>query len=336
MKYPDKMKCACESKFVPSAVAAVAACIGLMCWQPAVGQPAPAVVSSAPSAAAQPASAPAFKAPEPIPAGRRVFYCSHSLMWDTPAPTEEMVAAYGITGHVLVGLERIGFSTTLQHWQQPDAQNQSKKALLTGKVDDFIMSPMEFPDAGIDNFVKMGLTNNATMTFFVQNNWSAFNADGQLMHQMGRGGAGSDWNATTVERLKGLDTNYEKQCELQVDKLNKEVGHTVLYIIPTSQALTTLRIKVAQKEFAGVDTQAQLFRDTIGHPAPVLQVLNAYVHFSTIYGRSPVGLPMPSLLQKANNPKWDDAFNKALQELAWKTVLDYSQYDGVKAPAPTK
>ncbi len=44
---------------------------------------------------------------------------------------------YGIKDHVLVGLERIGFSTTKQHWDQPDARNQSKQALLTGEVDDF-------------------------------------------------------------------------------------------------------------------------------------------------------------------------------------------------------
>ena len=59
--------------------------------------------------------------------------------------------------------------------------------------------------------------------------------------------------------------------------------------------------------------------------------LNAYLHFATIYGRSPVGLPMPTILKRANNPKWDDNFNKALQELAWKTVINYP-FSGVKAP----
>ncbi len=99
------------------------------------------------------------------PPGERLFYCSHSLMWDTPAPLGEDVAAYGIKDHVLVGLERIGFSTTKQHWDQPDGRNQSKKALDTGKVDDFIMSPMEMPDEGITNFVKYGLEKNPKMRF---------------------------------------------------------------------------------------------------------------------------------------------------------------------------
>ena len=41
---------------------------------------------------------------------------------------------------------------------------------------------------------------------------------------------------------------------------------------------------------------------------------------------------LPAILKKANNPKWDDNFNKALQELAWKTVVNYP-LSGVKASA---
>ena len=43
-----------------------------------------------------------------------------------------------------------------------------------------------------------------------------------------------------------------------------------------------------------------------------------------------VGLPMPATLKRANNPKWDATFNKSLQELAWKTAIDYP-FSGVKA-----
>ena len=271
-----------------------------------------------------------------IPDGRRMFYCSHSLMWDTPVPVAEMAKAYGITNHVQVGLERMGFSTTLQHWQQPDGENQSKKALQTGSVDDFLMSPMEMPDVGIENFVKLGLLNNPNMRFFIQNNWTAFNQDGQKQHQGLAVMNQVNWDATAVDTLKGLDTTYEKAFETQVTQINDEVGHKVLYIIPTSQAETVLRIKIAQNEIPGLEKQSQLFIDKIGHPAPPLITLNAYVHFATVYGRSPVGLPIPSVLKQAKNPKFDDAFNKALPELAWKTVLEYSQWDGVKAPETAK
>ena len=278
----------------------------------------------------------ASSAADSIPEGLRMFYCSHSLMWDTPAPVAELAKDYGITNHVLVGLERMGFSTTLQHWQRPDAQNESKKALLTGKVDDFLMSPMEIPDEGISNFVKLGLLNNPDMRFFVQNNWTAFNQDGQKQHQGLAVMNQVNWDATTVDTLKGLDITYEKAFEDQVEKINQAFGHTVLYIIPTSQAETAFRIKIAQNEIPGIDKQSQIFKDKIGHPAAPLITLNAYVHFATVYGRSPIGLPMPSILKNANNPKWDDALNKTLQEIAWKAVQDYSQWDGVKVQTAAK
>jgi hypothetical protein len=44
---------------------------------------------------------------------------------------------------------------------------------------------------------------------------------------------------------------------------------------------------------------------------------------------------MPTILKRANNPKWDESFNKALQEFAWKTVIEYP-YSGVKAPLSAK
>ena len=84
-----------------------------------------------------------------------------------------------------------------------------------------------------------------------------------------------------------------------------------------------------------LSAHSQLFRDFIGHPTTPLVTLNAYLHFATIYGRSPVGLPMPAILKKANNPKWDDNFNKALQQLAWSTVINYP-LSGVQAPGKAK
>jgi hypothetical protein len=104
----------------------------------------------------------------------------------------------------------------------------------------------------------------------------------------------------------------------------------VLFIIPTSQANTTLRTKIIRKEFPGLEKQSQLFLDQIGHPSPPLVALNMYLHFATIYGQSPVGLPVPTILKRANNPKYDESFNKALQELAWNTVINYP-LSGVKA-----
>jgi len=268
-----------------------------------------------------------------VPVGQHMFYASHSLMWDVPDPLAEMVKAYGITNHTL-GIERMGFSRTQAFWDQPEAQSQAKQSLKTGKLDDFVMSPMDMPDNGVAEFVKLGILNNPHMRFFVQNNWAGFNNDGQKAQQsmqLMMSGRLKSWDQTTEEELKTLNTECEKAFEAQVKQINEQLGHQVLFIIPTSQANTELRARIIRKEFPGLDKQSDLFLDQIGHPKPPLVALNTYLHFATIYGRSPVGLPMPTILKRVNNPKWDDAFNKALQELAWKTVINYP-LSGVKAP----
>jgi len=267
--------------------------------------------------------------PAAIPAGQNMFYASHSLMWDDPAPLAEMVKAYGITNHAL-SIQQMGFSRTQQFWDQTEAQSKAKQALKAGNFDDFVMSPMDMPDSGVDNFVKLGLLNNPHMRFFVQNNWAGFNQDGQKARQSMMSGQRVDWNATTEEQLKTLNTECEKAFEAQVNQINEQVGHPVLFIIPTSQGNSALRAMIIRNEFPGLEKQSQLFLDFIGHPTPPLVAFNTYLHFATIYGRSPVGLPMPTVLKRANNPKWDDKFNQALQELAWKTVINYP-LSGVKA-----
>jgi hypothetical protein len=143
------------------------------------------------------------------------------------------------------------------------------------------------------------------------------------------------WDQTTEEDLKTLNTESEKAFETQVKQINEQIGHQVLFIIPTSQANSELRARIIRKEFPGLDKQSDLFLDQIGHPKPPLVALNAYLHFATIYGRSPVGLPMPTILKRANNPKWDDNFNKALQQLAWNAVINYP-LSGVKGAGTTK
>jgi hypothetical protein len=275
--------------------------------------------------------------PEPAkadaPAGLKMFYASHSLMWDTPPPFEELTKAYGIKDHK-VDMQRMGFSRTQQFWDQAEGQSQAKQALKAGKTDVFVMSPMDMPDKGVAEFVTLGILNNPQMKFYVQNNWAGFNQDGQKARQSMMG-AQHPWDGTTEEVLKTLNTVCEKAFEDQVKEINEKVGHPVLFVIPTSQVNSNIRAMIIRKEFPGLEKQSDLFLDNIGHPKPVLVTLNAYTHFATIYGRSPVGLPMPSTLKRANNPKFDDNFNKALQELAWKVVTSYP-LSGVKAPADAK
>jgi hypothetical protein len=87
------MKRTLSFKVVLIAVATLAACITLVPCEPAAGFGGASAAFGGNSAAAQPPIALTAKAEEAIPAGRRIFYASHSLMWDAPTPLGEAVKA---------------------------------------------------------------------------------------------------------------------------------------------------------------------------------------------------------------------------------------------------
>ncbi|MGA2060722.1 MAG: hypothetical protein ABSG67_09600 [Thermoguttaceae bacterium] len=265
----------------------------------------------------------------PIPAGLRVFSAAHSLNWYVPGILTELVSAYGIKDHKQVGLQRIGMSRVIQHWEQNGGSNPARQALEKSDVDVFTMSPIQFPDEGIDNFVKLGLEHNPKMRFTVQISWGGYEVDNQRFSIMDAMSAKPD-REKTPNQLKMLNLDNIKAAEEQAEKINKQVGRTVVFLVPTSAAHIALRTMIYNKEIPGLSKQAELFADNIGHPTAPVQALNAYLHFAVIYGRSPVGLPIPNVLKNARRPEWnDEKFNRTLQELAWKTVVNYSP-SGVK------
>ena len=66
-----------------------------------------------------------------------------------------------------------------QYWEVPDLNNKAKQAPRKGEVSVFVMSPVQFPDQGIENFVKLGLANNPNMRFVVQLSWGGGDIDNQ-------------------------------------------------------------------------------------------------------------------------------------------------------------
>jgi hypothetical protein len=245
------------------------------------------------------------------PKGVRVFFAAHSLLWYAPGPLGELATAAGIKDHQLVGVQSLGGSKTLQHWN---------------------LSPIQFPDPGIENFVKLGLEHNPNMRFTVQISWAAWDAD---MQTFPKGSAKTVDRNKTPDELKKIHEANIQAAEAQADEINKKVGKKVLYLVPSAQASIALRTRIFKKEMPGVATQGELFRDPISHPAPPLETLNTYMHFTVIYGRSPVGLPMTSFLKKSKKEAWDDKCNRALQEIAWETVTRYP-YSGVTAAPAAK
>jgi hypothetical protein len=270
-----------------------------------------------------------------VPAGQRVFYASHSLMWDMPPILAEDAAAYGIKGHTIAGHQRIGVSRASQHWDLPEAQNQAKQALRAGNVDVFVMSPLVHPDEAITRFVRLGLEHNAAMKFLVQISWPGlgYTDNEQFNAQGGRGGFGggaasmfrTPADNKPPEELAKIDAIDIRNAEEQARQINQELGRgrTVLYLVPTAQAHNALRTLIYKKEMPGMTDQSEVFIDPIGHPTAPVVALNAYLHFAVLYGRSPVGLPMPSNVKNANRPVWDEKMNRKLQELAWDIVSRY-------------
>ncbi len=63
--------------------------------------------------------------------------------------------------------------------------------------------------------------------------------------------------------------------------------------------------------------------------------LVAYCHFAVIYKRSPVGLPIPTVLKRADRPNWDAKLYCLLQELAWDAVTKH-RLSGVELTASKK
>lgn len=266
------------------------------------------------------------KSPAP-PQGKRVFYASHSLMWYVPKPLSELAAAAGIKDHEVAGVQSIGASRTMQHWEKPEP-NQAKQALKTGKVDVFVMSPIQFPDEGIENFVKLGLEYNPNMRFIVQLSWGGGDTDNQ---DFPKGSWANVDRNKTPEQLKDLFQRNIQAGEAQAGAINKKYGQgkRILDLMPTAQALVVLRTKIFNREMPGLNSQGELFVDA-AHPSAPLEALNTYLHFAVLYGRSPVGLPMASMLKHASRDAWDDKFARALQEIAWETATNYP-YSGIMA-----
>jgi hypothetical protein len=268
------------------------------------------------------------------PKGLRVFVCGHSLHWYIPTPLTELAMSAGIKDHKIVGTQQLGASKTLQHWDLPDGKNQAKQALKKGEVDVFTMSPIQFPDQGIENFVKLGLEHNPNMRFTVQISWGGGDIDNQ---DFPKGVFNKVDRNRTPEDLKKMFERNIKAAEAQADDINKKYGKgkKVMLLVPSAQASVALRSKIYNEEFPGLTKQDDLFKDTMHHPTAPLEAVNTYLHFAVIYGQSPVGLATPALLKNAKKANWDDTFNRSLQELAWSTVTEYP-YSGVTASSKAK
>lgn len=249
--------------------------------------------------------------------GLRVFTCGHSFHVLVVPILEEMAKSAGIVDHKAAGISSIGGSTVLKHWDVADEKNMAKRALRDGKVDVLTLSPIWLPDQGIENFATLAVQGNPKVRVTVQEYWMPNDEYVPVYPLQTRKVV--DHNATVIADLRKAQDQYDHDIEEHVKSLNQKLGKDVLYVVPVGRAVVALREKILAGQAPGIPSQAELFRDSWGHPREPIQALSAYCHFAVIYKRSPVGLPKPTIISK--KPGWNnDGLNRLLQELAWDAV----------------
>jgi hypothetical protein len=266
--------------------------------------------------------------PQEPPKGLRVLTAGHSFHVWMPGILIDIAAKAQITGHEQVALSSIGGSQIIQHWNVPDDKNKVKPALIESKADVLTLSPIYLPDAGIESFVKLGLEHNPNLRITVQEFWLPFD-EVALWGSKGKPVV-VERDAKTMVQLREEHAPYFKSMDEHVRALNTKYGKTAIFVVPSGQAVLALREKIIKGEVPGITKQSELFTDPIGHPRDQIKVLAAYCHYAVIYGRSPVGLPVPGALAKLTDA---EKLNRLLQELAWDAVTQHP-LSGVKATVP--
>lgn len=267
----------------------------------------------------------------PITTGQRVFTCGHSFHVFTYHQVDEIAKSAGLD-HRLAGISSIGGSMVQRHWEVPDEKNAAKAALIAGQVDVLTLSPIWLPDAGIENFARLGVQHHPALRITVQEYWLP--NDEYVPAYPLQTKKGIDHNATDLAELRRANARYMRDIEAHVRAINQRLGKDALVVVPVGLAASALREKIAAGEAAGLSAQWDLFRDSWGHALPPLQILSSYCHFAVIYRRSPVGLPVPNALKQLKDMSDEDRqkLNRLLQELAWDAVSQHPMA-GVRTPA---
>jgi acetyl esterase/lipase len=257
------------------------------------------------------------KQPAAIEQGQRVFTCGHSFHVFVPGILSDMAKGAGIKDHQFAGISSIGGSRVIQHWDVPKEKNKAKELLTAGKVDVLTLSPIHLPDEGIANFATLALEHNPKIRITVQQNWLPYDTYDRETPLKGRK---VDRNNATASELRKEHEPYFKTIDDHVRELNKKFDKEALFVVPVGQAVIALRERIIAGEAPGLTTQEDLFTDPIGHAKAPLQAVSGYCYYAVIYRKSPVGLPMPAVLKKANA---DEKLNRLLQEIAWDVVTHH-------------
>ncbi len=257
--------------------------------------------------------------------GQKVFTAGHSFHVFMPRTLQEVAASAGIEGHRQLGVQSIGGSRVIQHWQLAEDKNKVKPALASGEVDVLTLSPIYLPDEGIEKLARFALDHRPDCRILVQEFWLPF--DIYAVDYKQKRPDPVNRNDRTPEMLHEISAPYFASMDAHVKELNEGLGKQAVFVVPVGQAVIALREKIIAGEAPGIKEQEELFTDAIGHATPPLRVLVSYCHYAVIYRRSPEGLPMPRELQQSKYANED--LNRLLQRLAWQAACEHP-LSGVK------
>lgn len=116
---------------------------------------------------------------QPIDKGQRLFIAGHSFNVFICQPLEALAQEAGLDGHTTYGVQFIGNSTPMQHWNQgTDETNIAKRALRTGELDVLTLSPnVTMPEEAIDKFADLAQQTNPNIRLLVQHSWAAWDGN---------------------------------------------------------------------------------------------------------------------------------------------------------------
>jgi hypothetical protein len=283
-----------------------------------------------------PAQAQQYAAP-PVTQGQKYFMATHSFnVFIGPnsgtgdvGPLAKLAGEAQLEGHENLGVQMIGGSTPMQHWNQgdgDDSRNLAKVALRKGGVDVFTMSPNAImPEEGIDLFADLMMQTNPEGRILVQNSWSAWDGTGTTASVGGNGAPDfslEDHDLATLEDIQGwIDRLHEEggyldRMRAQLQGINERAGHELAFVVPAADAVYRLRQEVVLGRIPGVDKQSELFVDGMGHPAAPIVNLVTYVWFTTMYRQPASGLTALVDPNDATSPERE----RLLQQIAWEAV----------------
>jgi hypothetical protein len=253
------------------------------------------------------------------PKGLRIFTCAHSFHNFVPGLLSQVAKSAGIEDHAQLGASSIGGSTLIQHWDVADEKNVAKRLLQEGRVDALTLSPIWFPDAGLEKFGELALKHNPDIRIFVNEFWIPNDVYDPVYPLQTK--VIVDHNAATIPDLKKQQDLYCQEVQKNLNELNSKLGKNVFFMVPVGHAVVALREKIIAGQAPGLSVQQDLFRDNWGHPQVSVKVLAAYCFYACIYHRSPVGL------EPGKGWGLDEKLVRLLQELAWDAVINHPMTD---------